>query len=245
MTSSRSVAVLIGGFLARGRSSARGHRTREPRDRPSPRAPAPRSLCSASQARSGGIDVEASSQSSSPESASTRHSPVCSSSSNASPSSLRTCSSFAHSRASTSSTNVRPARACVSDQWSAGHAVSASRPPGRQTRASSAAARSWSGAKIAPKAEATASNSASAYGSSWQSPSSKRIARPSASAARRALASWSAEMSMPVTSAPARAARSATPPVPQATSRKRVPGSTASASTTRSWIGAKVSAMRS
>ena len=68
---------------------------------------------------------------------------------------------------------------------------------------------------------------------------------PSAAAARRAFASWSAEMSIPTTSAPARAARSATPPVPQATSSTRAPGSIASAATMRSWIGAKVSAMRS
>ena len=42
------------------------------------------------------------------------------------------------------------------------HAVSPTRPPGRQTRASSFATRSWSGAKMTPTDEETTSNDASA-----------------------------------------------------------------------------------
>jgi hypothetical protein len=45
------------------------------------------------------------------------------------------------------------------------HVVIANRAPGRQTRVNSAAASALSGAKIIPKADATASNSPSAYGS--------------------------------------------------------------------------------
>ena len=63
-----------------------------------------------------------------------------------------------------STVNVAPVRE------SSGIRVSPSLPPGRQTRASSDAARSRSAAKMTPNAEATPSSSPSANGSSWASP---------------------------------------------------------------------------
>ncbi len=48
--------------------------------------------------------------------------------------------------------------------------ASAIRPSGRQTRASSAAARSWSGANITPTTDSTASKDPSGYGSASASP---------------------------------------------------------------------------
>lgn len=45
------------------------------------------------------------------------------------------------------------------------------RPPGRQTRASSAAALSWFGVNMTPKVESTTSNEASGKGSSSASAS--------------------------------------------------------------------------
>jgi len=59
-------------------------------------------------------------------------------------------------------------------------AASAIRPSGRQTRASSAAARSWSGANITPTTDSTASNDPSGYGSASASPRSSSIGNSSA-----------------------------------------------------------------
>ena len=65
------------------------------------------------------------------------------------------------------------------------------RPPGRQTRRSSAAVFGWSGANIAPKVESTTSNDASSNGSSWASPSTNSTSSPSAAARSRPFASSS------------------------------------------------------
>ena len=51
-------------------------------------------------------------------------------------------------------------------------------PPGRVTRSSSAATRSWSGANIEPKTDVTASNEASANGSASASPSDELDRQP-------------------------------------------------------------------
>ena len=66
--------------------------------------------------------------------------------------------------------------------------ASATVPPGRQTRTSSAAARSWSGANITPTTERTASKEASGKGRASASPSIVD-GRPSAGARSRARAS--------------------------------------------------------
>ena len=58
-------------------------------------------------------------------------------------------------------------------------------PPGRHTRTSSPAARSWSGANITPTTEITASKDASSNGSASASPSTKRTGSCSAAARSR------------------------------------------------------------
>jgi hypothetical protein len=63
------------------------------------------------------------------------------------------------------------------------------RPPGRQTRSSSAAVRSWSGANIAPQVDRTTSKEASEKGRSSASPSWKVAYSPSAWARWRACSS--------------------------------------------------------
>ena len=58
-------------------------------------------------------------------------------------------------------------------------------PPGRTTRSSSAAERSWSGANITPTTENTASYSPSSHGSASASASRNRTGRCSAAARAR------------------------------------------------------------
>ena len=105
-------------------------------------------------------------------------------------------------------------------------------PPGRQTRTSSSATVWWSGAKIAPSAEVTASNSPSPNGSACASACTHSSSTPCAAASRRPAAKCSGVMSLATTLAPASAARIATLPVPAATSSTRWPGPIAQASTT-------------
>ena len=116
------------------------------------------------------------------------------------------------------------------------HATSPSRPPGRQTRPSSRATAQWSEAKMAPTAELTASKLAVAYGSAWQSPTSKAIRTPCTADSRRAVRIMPGARSWAVTVAPRAAASSATRPVPVATSSQRSPGCGSSAETRCSCI---------
>ena len=145
MTSSRSVVVvLIGASPRRERTCVPALRARGTRDRPARRGPHLVGLLLEPRPQRR-HDVEASSQSSSPESP---RSAIPRSAARG-----RTWRRAARERVprcplagvDVLRRTSRPARACVSDQSSAGHAVRASRPPGRQTRASSAAVRSWSG----------------------------------------------------------------------------------------------------
>ena len=68
-------------------------------------------------------------------------------------------------------------------------------PPGRHTRTSSAAARRWSGANIAPNVEITRSNEASANGRSWASASTHSTSTPASAARRRACSNSSGVIS--------------------------------------------------
>ena len=111
------------------------------------------------------------------------------------------------------------------------HALSTMLAPGRATRASSAAAISWRGAKITPKHDVTRSNESSANGRSSASPSMNSISTPAFPARSRATSSSLGVMSRPVTAAPASAAASATLPLPVATSSSRSPGCAAVAAT--------------
>jgi hypothetical protein len=104
-------------------------------------------------------------------------------------------------------------------------------PPGRQTRSSSAAVARWSGAKIAPNADVTPSNSASPNGSACASATTRSSSAPAAAASTRPAVKCSGVMSLATTSAPACAARIATFLVPHATSSTRRPGPIAQAST--------------
>jgi hypothetical protein len=106
------------------------------------------------------------------------------------------------------------------------------RPPGRRTRASSAAATFWRGANITPNVDSTRSKLASSNGSASASPSIHSIVTSAAAARSRAASKSSGVRSSPVTSAPACAARIAALPVPVATSRTVIPGSIPAASTT-------------
>jgi hypothetical protein len=63
------------------------------------------------------------------------------------------------------------------------------RPPGRQTRSSSLAVRSWSGANMAPQVDTTASKEASGKGRLSASASWKVTSSPSAWARWRARSS--------------------------------------------------------
>src|SRR6202008_4398670 len=118
------------------------------------------SLNVASQFFSGGTAFASSSQSDSGESEAITASPDANESSKPGRS-RRTNASSAQSRAwfpsNSSGRRRRPSRA----QSSSGQAVTAILAPGRQTRASSSAARWGSGAKMIPKAEAITSKSAS------------------------------------------------------------------------------------
>ena len=105
-------------------------------------------------------------------------------------------------------------------------------PPGRHTRTSSSATAAWSGAKIAPNDEVTASNSPSAKGSSCASACTHSSSTPRSLASRLPAAKCSGVMSLATTVAPASAARIATLPVPAATSSTRWPGPIPQASTT-------------
>jgi hypothetical protein len=93
------------------------------------------------------------------------------------PSSSRTLASVPHSiglRAPGTGENGanRPAMAWVAAMTLAGvHAVRPIRPPARQTRSSSAAARAWSGANMTPNVDSTTSNAPSGNGSAWASAS--------------------------------------------------------------------------
>jgi hypothetical protein len=104
-------------------------------------------------------------------------------------------------------------------------------PPGLQTRSSSPATAWWSGAKMAPSAEVTTSNSPSANGSASASASTQSSSTPLARASRRPASKFSGVRSDAVTRAPASAARIATLPDPVATSSTRCPGATPQAST--------------
>ena len=104
-------------------------------------------------------------------------------------------------------------------------AVRPTRPPGRQTLASSRATRAWSGAKITPTDDETTSNDASSYGRFWQSATSSVRSRPS-SAARRScgLDERPARDPSRSRSRPHAAARNATSPAPQPRSSHCSPG---------------------
>ena len=115
------------------------------------------------------------------------------------------------------------------------HVVIRTRPPGRQTRMSSAAAAAWSGANMAPKVETTRSKLASANGSAWASPSIHATSTPAAAACPRASSSSSGVTSSPTTFAPRSAAGIATlPPLPVPTSSSSTPGSMPARSITSS-----------
>ena len=116
--------------------------------------------------------------------------------------------------------------------------VMAIRPPGRQTRTSSAAAAQWSGANIAPKVEITRSKLASSNGRSWASASIQATSTPASAARRRACSNSSGVTSQPTTFAPRCAAGIATfPPVPVPTSTRSMPGSIPTRSRTRAPTG--------
>jgi hypothetical protein len=106
-------------------------------------------------------------------------------------------------------------------------------PPGRHTRTSSEAARSWSGANIAPIDEVTTSNSPSANGSASASASTHSSSSPRPAASRRPASSSEGVRSEATTCAPAAAAASATLPAPAATSSTRWPRRTPHAATSR------------
>lgn len=89
---------------------------------------------------------------------------------------------------------------------------------------------------MAPTAELTASKLAVAYGSAWQSPTSKAIRTPCTADSRRAVRIMPGARSWAVTVAPRAAASSATRPVPVATSSQRSPGCGSSAETRCSCI---------
>ena len=137
MTSSRSVAVLIAASQDEDVLALEHTRREEVEvDALGTRARLV-GLLDASQARNGGIDVEASSQSSSAESASMRHSPVCSSSSKASPSRPRTCSSSrpVAARRRPPRTSGPPARDAPTTRPPARQSARAGLPAGRRGRA--------------------------------------------------------------------------------------------------------------
>ncbi len=77
----------------------------------------------------------------------------------------------------------------AADEPPRGPAGQRDRAPGRHTRTSSLAARSWSGANMTPTTEMTASKDASSNGSASASPSTKRTG--SCSAAARSRPRWS------------------------------------------------------
>ncbi len=117
------------------------------------------------------------------------------------------------------------------------------RPPGRQTRTSSAAVRPWSGANMAPNVEITRSNDASANGSDCASASTQSTSTPASAARRRACSSSSGVMSAPTTRAPRRAAGTAiVPPLPVPTSTTSMPAVSALRSMTVSPTGARMCA---
>src|SRR5919204_5930150 len=118
-----------------------------------------------------------------------------------------------------------PERECI------GISVRPSRPPGRERRAFSRAARRWSEAKMTPNVDATTSKAAFAYGSDWASPTSKRTSRFASAARARARSIPSSATSIPVTRAPERAASKARPPDPVPTSSTDSPGRGATSST--------------
>ena len=124
------------------------------------------------------------------------------------------------------------------------NALMPSRPPGRSTRASSAAATAWRGANMQPKEESTTSKLSSSNGSASTSPSTQSTATPAALARDRAAGKCSGVRSTPVTRPPARAAGIATLPVPQATSSTASPGRTPARSTSRSPTSATSGAKR-
>ena len=97
--------------------------------------------------------------------------------------------------------------------------------PGRQTRRSSAAARSWSGANITPNDRHDRVEGGVGEGSASASPSTNSTSRPSARGplARRGRAARGRSRST-TTSQPQRAAASAVLPLPPATSSTRQPG---------------------
>ena len=99
-------------------------------------------------------------------------------------------------------------------------------PPGRTTRASSAAACSCRGANMWPKVDSTRSNDASSNGSDSASASTHSTSTPAASARARAASNSSGVRSEPVTFAPRWAAGIDTvPPLPVPTSSTSMPGS--------------------
>ena len=99
-------------------------------------------------------------------------------------------------------------------------------PPGRTTRASSAAACSCRGANMWPKVDSTRSNEASSNGSDSASAWTHSTSTPAAAARARAASNSSGVRSEPVTLAPRWAAGMATvPPLPVPTSSTSMPGS--------------------
>ena len=171
-------------------------------------------------------------------------SPSSKDSSNASTSSSCTCSRDAQSSESPCPGRGGGAYLCVTGRKheSLCQDENAMRPPGAVTRASSRATAAWSGAKISPIEEDTASNDASSTGSASASPTSNRTSRPSSAASRVAVSISPGARSTPVTSAPLRAARSASAPVPVPTSSQRRPGRAASTRARCSWTGASCGA---
>ena len=117
----------------------------------------------------------------------------------------------------------------------------ATRPPGRTTRAISAAACSAGRAKITPKTDTAASKAASSKGSFAASP----WTNSPPGTRSRATSSSRGEPSSPVTLAPARSATSAALPVPHATSSTRSPPVSPSAATATSETGASSAAVSS
>ena len=113
------------------------------------------------------------------------------------------------------------------------HIAATIRPPGAQTRTSSRAAPSWSGANAWPNVDNTRSKRPSSTGRSAASASTQSTSTPASSARRRAGSKCSGATSNPVTRAPHSAAGIATvPPLPQPTSATSMPACTPARSRT-------------
>ncbi len=107
-------------------------------------------------------------------------------------------------------------------------------PPGRHTRTSSAAIRSWSGANMQPKVDRTRSKLSGLKGIASASPSTQSTSTIASAARSRAMSSNSGTRSSPTARAPRRTAGIVALPVPQATSSTSIPGCTPARSTSSS-----------